>query len=48
MICIYCVSRELRVFKLIIIYIFLLEFIDNKKQLEEGDKVDNDVYISHV
>jgi hypothetical protein len=31
-----CMSRELRVFKIIIIYVFFIEFIDNKK-LEKND-----------
>jgi hypothetical protein len=31
MICTPCISRELWVLKIIIIYIFFIEFIDNKK-----------------
>jgi hypothetical protein len=31
MMCISCMLRELCVFKIIIIYTFLVEFIDNKK-----------------
>jgi hypothetical protein len=46
--CTPCMLRELRIFKIIIIYIFFLEFIDNEKQLEEGDGVDDDVYTMHV
>jgi hypothetical protein len=29
--CTYCMLRELRVFKIIIIYVFFVEFIDNEK-----------------
>jgi hypothetical protein len=36
-------SRELKVFKIIIIYAIFVEFIDNKK-LEEYDMVDDDMY----
>jgi hypothetical protein len=39
--------RKLRVFKIIMIYVIFLEFIDNKK-LEECDGVDDDTYILHV
>jgi hypothetical protein len=31
MMCILCMSRELRVFKIIIIYAIFVEFINNKK-----------------
>jgi hypothetical protein len=31
MMCTPCMSRELRVFKIIIIYVFYIEFIDNEK-----------------
>jgi hypothetical protein len=40
-------SRELRVFKIIIIYAIFIEFIENEK-LEEGDGADEDVYTMHV
>jgi hypothetical protein len=40
-------SRELRIFKIIIIYAIFIEFIDNKK-LEESDEADDDVYTLHV
>jgi hypothetical protein len=41
-------SRELRVFKIIIIYAFFVEFIDNEK-LEQDDVIDvDDVYTLHV
>ncbi len=40
--------RELRVFKIIIIYAIFIEFIDKEKKLEEGDGVDDDVYNLHV
>jgi hypothetical protein len=30
-ICISCMSRELQIFKIIIIYVIFLEFIDNEK-----------------
>jgi hypothetical protein len=47
MMCKRCMSRELRIFKIIIIYAFFIEFIDNKK-LEEDDEADNDMYTLHV
>jgi hypothetical protein len=47
MICTSCTSRELLVFKIIIIYIIFIEFIDNKN-LEEGDGVDDNVYTLDV
>jgi hypothetical protein len=47
MMCTPYMLRELQVFKIIIIYVFFVEFIDNKK-LEEYDKADADVYIIHV
>jgi hypothetical protein len=31
MMCTHCISRELQIFKIIIIYIFFIEFINNKK-----------------
>jgi hypothetical protein len=31
MMCTHYISRELRVFKIVIIYVFFIEFIDNKK-----------------
>jgi hypothetical protein len=31
MMCTHCMSRELRVFKIIIIYVIFVQFIDNKK-----------------
>jgi hypothetical protein len=34
MMCTLCISRELQVFKIIIIYVFFIEFIDNKKVRE--------------
>jgi hypothetical protein len=43
MMCTPCMSRELKVFKIIIIYAIFVEFIDNKK-LEEYDMVDDDMY----
>jgi hypothetical protein len=46
MMCTPYMSKELRVFKIIIIYAFFIEFIDNKK-LEEGDVTDDDVYTLH-
>jgi hypothetical protein len=48
MMCAPCVSRELRIFKIIIIYSFFVEFIYNEIKLEEGDWVDDDVYILYV
>jgi hypothetical protein len=42
-----CMVRELQVFKIIIIYNFFIEFIDNKK-LEECDGKNDDVYTLHV
>jgi hypothetical protein len=39
--------RELWIFKIIIIYVIFLEFIDNKK-LEEVDVADDDVYTMYV
>jgi hypothetical protein len=45
--CTPCRSRELRVFKIIIIYTFFVEFIDNKK-IEECDGANDDVYTLHV
>jgi hypothetical protein len=47
MMCISCMSREIREFKIIIIYTFFIEFIDNKK-LEDSHRIDNDVHIIHV
>jgi hypothetical protein len=48
MMCTSCMSRELRVFKIITVYaIFFVEFIDNEK-IEEGDGADDDVYTLHV
>jgi hypothetical protein len=44
MMCTPYMSRELCVFKIIIIYIFFIEFIDNKK-LDECDR--HDVYTMH-
>jgi hypothetical protein len=43
LICTSCISKELWVFKIIIIYAFFIKFIDNKK-LEKSDGVDDDVY----
>jgi hypothetical protein len=43
MMCTSYMLRELRVFKIIIIYVFFIEFIDNKK-LEECDRAGDDVY----
>jgi hypothetical protein len=47
MMCTPCISRELRVFKIIIIYAFFLEFIDNEK-IEECDGAYDDVYTMYV
>jgi uncharacterized membrane protein len=33
MMCIYCMVRELYIFKIIIIYVFFIEFIDNEKNI---------------
>jgi hypothetical protein len=46
MMCAPCMSRELLIFKIIIIYIFL-EFIDNKK-LKKCDVTDDNVYTMYV
>jgi hypothetical protein len=43
----FCISRELRVFKIIIIYIFFIEFIDNEK-IEEVVGGDDDVYPLYI
>jgi hypothetical protein len=43
MMCTPCMSREMHVFKIIIIYAFFIEFIDNEKNLEECDGGDADV-----
>jgi hypothetical protein len=40
-------SRELQMFKIIIIYIFFVEFINTRK-IEEDDVTDDDVYTLHV
>jgi hypothetical protein len=40
-------SRELWVFKIIMTYVFFIEFIYNTK-IEEGDGADDNVYILHV
>jgi hypothetical protein len=47
MMCTLSMSRELWVFKIIIIYTIFIEFIDNKK-LEKDDGADNDVYTMYV
>jgi hypothetical protein len=41
-------SRELWVFKIVIIYVIFIEFIDNGKKLEKIDETDDDVYTLHV
>jgi hypothetical protein len=41
------ILRDLRVFKIIIIYIIFLEFIDNEK-LEEDGGVNDNVYTMHI
>jgi hypothetical protein len=43
MMCAPYMPRELRIFKIIIIYAIFLEFIDNEIKLEEDDGVDDDV-----
>jgi hypothetical protein len=43
MMCAPYMSRELQIFKIIIIYAIFLEFIDNEIKLEEDDGVDDDV-----
>jgi hypothetical protein len=40
-------SRELRIFKIIIIYIFFIEFIDNEK-IRGIDEANDDIYMLHV
>jgi hypothetical protein len=40
-------SGELQMFKIIIIYIFFVEFINTRK-IEEDDVTDDDVYTLHV
>jgi hypothetical protein len=40
--------RKLWVFKIIFIYVFFLEFINNEKKLEEYGGADDDVYTLHV
>jgi hypothetical protein len=47
MMCAPCMSRELLVFKIIIIYIYFLEFIDNEK-LKKCDVTDDNVYTMYV
>jgi hypothetical protein len=44
---IHCISRELRVFKIIIIYVNFYKIIDSEK-IEKYYETDNDVYILHV
>jgi hypothetical protein len=46
MMCIFCMSRELWIFKIIIIYVSFLQFID--KKLEKDDRTDSDVYTLHI
>jgi hypothetical protein len=47
MMCTSCMLKELGIFKIIIIYVIFLEFIDNKK-LENYDGTDDVVYTLHV
>jgi hypothetical protein len=47
MMCTPCISIELWVFKIIIIYAIFLEFIDSEK-IEKDDGADDDVYTMHV
>jgi hypothetical protein len=47
MMCTTCMSGELHVFKIIIIYVFFIEFIETKK-IREKWWTDDDVYILHV
>jgi hypothetical protein len=48
MMCTPCISKELWVFKIIIIYTIFVEFIDNENKLEEGDGADDNVYTLHA
>jgi hypothetical protein len=40
-------SRELQIFKIIIIYIIFIEFTD-KEKIKQGDGADDNIYILHV